>query len=139
MRFLLAMLLVTAACTPALQLTPSDADVVLSMQTLDAPDPGQPGSYDVLTLFYGSGTDKNRPEYRDSVAITTPTADLSKMVDLGRSAEERNEYWGFTPEEMTRVTFSTADVRAAGYSVIEMRRMGFRPKELREGGVSSSV
>lgn len=100
MRFLLAMLLVTAACTPALQLTPSDADVVLSVQTLDAPDPGQPGSYDVLTLFYGSGTDKNRPEYRDSVAITTPTVDVSKMVDLGRSAEERNEYWGFTPEEM---------------------------------------
>ena len=92
--------LAAAACTPALQLTPSDADVVLSMQTLDAPDPGQPGSYGVLTLFYGSGTDKNRPEYRDSVTITTPTVDVSKMVALGNSAKERNEYWGFTPEEM---------------------------------------
>ncbi|MCH1570279.1 MAG: hypothetical protein L7S64_02975 [Longimicrobiales bacterium] len=92
--------LAAAACTPALQLTPSDADVVLSMQTLDAPDPGQPGSYGVLTLFYGSGTDKNRPEYRDSVTITTSTVDVSKMVALGNSAKERNEYWGFTPEEM---------------------------------------
>ena len=92
--------LAAAACTPALQLTPSDADVVLSMQTLDAPDPGQPGSYEVLTLYYGSGTDKNRPEYRDSVAITTPTVDVSTMVALGNSAKERNEYWGFTPEEM---------------------------------------
>lgn len=92
--------LAAAACTPALQLTPSDADVVLSMQTLDAPDPGQPGSYEVLTLYYGSGTDKNRPEYRDSVAITTPTVDVSTMVALGNSAKERNEYWGFTPKEM---------------------------------------
>ena len=100
MSFLPAVLLAATACTPALQLTPSDADVVLSMQTLDAPDPGQPGPYDVLTLFYGSGTDKNRPEYRDSVTITTPTVDVSTMVDLGSSAKERNEYWGFTPEEM---------------------------------------
>ena len=100
MRFLPTVLLAATACTQALQLTPSDADVVLSMQTLDAPDPGQPGPYDVLTLYYGSGTDKNRPEYRDSVTITTPTVDVSQMVDLGNSAEERNEYWGFTPEEM---------------------------------------
>ena len=92
--------LLLGACTPALQLTPSDADVVLAHQALDAPDPGRPGRYRVLTLYYGSGTDKNRPEYRDSVAITTPTVDASKLVDLGSSADERNEYWGFTPEEM---------------------------------------
>ncbi len=96
----LAFALAAAACTPTLELTPSDADVVLSRQALDAPDPGQPGSYEVLTLYYGSGTDKNRPEYRDSVAITTPTVDVSKMVDLGGSAASRNEYWGFTPKEM---------------------------------------
>ncbi len=89
-----------AACTPALKLTPSDAGEVLSRQALDAPDPGQPGQYGVRTLYYGSGTDINRPEYRDSVAITTPTVDVSKMVSLGASAGERNEYWGFTPKEM---------------------------------------
>jgi hypothetical protein len=54
----------------------------------------------VLTLFYGSGTDKNRSEYRDSVAIETKPVDASRLVDLGRSAGERNDYWGFTPEEM---------------------------------------
>ncbi|MDX1495494.1 MAG: hypothetical protein R3253_15610, partial [Longimicrobiales bacterium] len=54
----------------------------------------------MLTLYYGSGDDKNRPEYRDSVAITTPKVDVSKMVDLGSSAASRNEYWGFTPENM---------------------------------------
>ncbi|NNL31430.1 MAG: hypothetical protein HKO77_10425 [Gemmatimonadetes bacterium] len=96
----LAVAVAVAACTPTLELTPSDAGVVLSRQALDAPDPSQTGEYGVLTLYYGSGTDKNRPEYRDSVAITTPAVDVSKMVDLGGSAAERNEYWGFTPEEM---------------------------------------
>ena len=89
-----------ASCTPALQLTPSDADVVLAHQALDAPDPGRPGPLRVLTLYYGSGTDKNRPEYRDSVSIRTDPVDASKLVDLGQSADERNDYWGFTPEEM---------------------------------------
>ena len=92
--------LTTAACTQALKLTPSDAARVLSRQALDAPHPGVPGSFEVLTLYYGSGTDKNRPEYRDSVTITTETVDASKLVDLGDSAEERNGYWGFTPREM---------------------------------------
>lgn len=100
MRFLPIMLLAVAACTPALKLTPSDADVVLSRQVLAAPDPGQTGPYGVRTLYYGSGTDKNRAEYRDSVSITTPTVDVSKMVSLGASADERNDYWGFTPKEM---------------------------------------
>jgi hypothetical protein len=90
MRYL-AIPILAAACAPTLELTPSDADVVLSRQALQAPDPGQTGPYSVLTLYYGSGTDKNRPEYRDSVTITT---------DLGSSADERNDYWGFTPEEM---------------------------------------
>ena len=88
------------ACTPALKLTPSDASVVLAQQALNAPDPGQPGRYDVLTLYYGSGTDKNRDAYRDSVTITTEPVDASKLVSLGGSASERNDYWGFTPKEM---------------------------------------
>ncbi len=92
--------LLAGACTPALKLTPSDASVVLSHQVLDASDPGLPGPHEVLTLYYGSGTDENRPEYRDSVAITTEAVDASKLVSLGASAKERNDYWGFTPKEM---------------------------------------
>lgn len=102
-RFLLvgaATLLAAASCTHALKLTPSDADVVLARHALDAPDPGRNGPHGVLTLYYGSGTDKNRPEFRDSVAIETEPVDASKLVDLGTSAKERNEYWGFTPKEM---------------------------------------
>ena len=92
--------LLISSCTPALKLTPSDAPVVLSRQVLDAPDPGRTGDFAVRTLYYGSGDDKNRPEYRDSVTITTETVDASKLVSLGASADERNDYWGFTPKEM---------------------------------------
>lgn len=89
-----------AGCAPALHLTPSDAPSVLAHQVLDAPDPGRPGPFGVLTLYYGSGLDKNRAEYRDSVAIRTEPVDASKLLSLGGAAKERNEYWGFTPEEM---------------------------------------
>ena len=99
-RGLLALTLTAAACAPALNLTPSDADTVLAHQALDAPDPGLPGSFGVRTLYYGSGTDKNRAEYRDSVSIRTPVVDASKLVDLGSTAEEREDYWGFGPDSM---------------------------------------
>ncbi|MDX1577094.1 MAG: MFS transporter [Gemmatimonadota bacterium] len=71
---------------------------MLSRQLLDAPHPGRPGPYRVARLFYGSGTDRNRAEYRDSVTIRTDPVDASKLVDLGEAADERNDYWGFTPE-----------------------------------------
>jgi dienelactone hydrolase len=99
-RLILGVVVGLGACTHALKLTPSDAGVVLSRQALAAPDPGQTGSHVVQTLCYGSGTDKNRSEYRDSVAIVTESVDASKLVSLGGSARERNDYWGFTPKEM---------------------------------------
>ncbi|MDH5590084.1 MAG: hypothetical protein OEZ65_13995 [Gemmatimonadota bacterium] len=91
--------LVSLACHGTLRLTPVDADRVLVHQVLDAPDPGVRGPYAVRTLYYGSGSDLRRPEYRDSVAIVTGVVDASKLVELGESAKERNAYWGFTPEE----------------------------------------
>ncbi len=87
-----------AACATSLDLTPSDAPTVLSGHHLDHPNPALPGPYDVLTLYYGSGTDRNRAEYRDSVAIVTEPVDASKLVSLGSSAKSRNEYWGFAPD-----------------------------------------
>lgn len=93
-------LLAIPACYPALKLEPNDAPQVLVAHALDAPDPSRPGPLPVGFLYYGSGTDRNRPEYRDSVALRTPTVDASKLVDLGQSARDRNRYWGFTPREM---------------------------------------
>jgi dienelactone hydrolase len=93
-------LLLLAACTPALRLARDDSDTVLARQLLDASDPRQPGPFQVQRLYYGSGTDRNRPEYRDSVMIRTEPVDASKLVDLGGSAKSRNDYWGFAPKEM---------------------------------------
>ena len=86
-------------CYGPLRLTPSDHATVLAEQRLEAEHPGTPGPYEVRRLYYGSGTDRRRPEYRDSVSIVTETVDASKLVSLGESAGERNGYWGFTPEE----------------------------------------
>jgi dienelactone hydrolase len=91
--------LAAAGCYAPIKLTPSDAPTVLSRQLLDAPDPGQPGPYAVKHLYYGSGTDRRRVEYRDSVAIKTTPVDASKLVDLKDDAKSRNKYWGFTPKE----------------------------------------
>ena len=71
------------ACAGSLDLTPSGAATVLSGHHLDHANPALPGPHDVLTLYYGSGTDKNRAEYCDSVAIVTQPVDASKLVDLG--------------------------------------------------------
>ncbi|MGD2070309.1 MAG: MFS transporter [Gemmatimonadota bacterium] len=97
---LLMAALALPGCRGSLQLTPSDYETVLAHQALDAPDPAAPGRYGVRRLYYGSGTDLRRPEYRDSVRLVTEAVDGSKLVDLGSSADERNEYWGFTPEAM---------------------------------------
>jgi len=86
-------------CRGTLELTESDHEEVLAHHGLDAPNPAEPGDHAVLTLYYGSGTDKNRAEYRDSVTVTTGTVDASKLVDLSNYEEdERNGYWGFSPD-----------------------------------------
>ena len=105
-------LLLFAGCRGPLELAPSDADDVLSRQLLEAPDPGRRGPLEVRTLYYGSGTDRNRPEYRDSVTYVTEPVDASKLVDLGSSAESRNSYWGFEPDRFplnARVWYPVGD------------------------------
>lgn len=86
-----------SACAGTIKLATNDADVVLNQQLLDAPSPGEPGPFTVKALFYGSGTDRRRPEFRDSVAFTTGSVDASKLISLGDQAKERNAYWGFKP------------------------------------------
>ena len=96
---LLALLpLALTGCMGALELAQDDSDSVLSRQLLQAESPLERGPYQVSSLYYGSGTDKNRAEYRDSVAFTAGAVDASKFVSLGSSAKSRNEYWGFKPD-----------------------------------------
>ena len=62
-----------SACTAPLKLAKDDSAVVLAHQSLTAPNPGERGSYAVKFLTYGSGTDKQRPEYGAQVTIKTKT------------------------------------------------------------------
>ncbi len=79
-----------------LRLAPSDAPRVLANRTITAPHPGRPGSFEVARLFYGSGSDKQRAEYRDSVSYRTKAVDASPFVSFTPSvAKSRKKYWGF--------------------------------------------
>ena len=79
--FLIASVVV-AGCAQPLKLTPDDSKIVLTHQLLDAPNPADKGPYAVKTLYYGSGTDKRRRYYRDSVAIKTKSVDASPFVSM---------------------------------------------------------
>jgi dienelactone hydrolase len=92
----LLLLAAAAACAPPLTLAKDDAHVVLARQTLAAPDPGARGPLAVRTLTYGSGTDRRRPGFRDSVTMRTRSVDASPFVSLEpAAAASRKKYWGF--------------------------------------------
>lgn len=65
------------------------------------PDPSKAGDHEVLTLTYGSGTDKQRSEFGAGAAFTTPTVDGSKLAkfDKGWGKWLRESYWGFDLKE----------------------------------------
>lgn len=69
---------------------------------LDAPDPSQVGTYEVATLFYGSGTDRRRPEYGEKVDLATDPVDASDLLTNlhGFKAWARRKYWGFEPKDL---------------------------------------
>ncbi len=69
---------------------------------LDAPDPSQAGPYEVATLFYGSGTDRRRPEYGENVDLQTEPVDASELLTnlKGFKAWARRRYWGFEPKSL---------------------------------------
>jgi dienelactone hydrolase len=64
---------------------------------LNVPDPTESGPYDVLTLSYGSGIDKQRPEFGEDATLLTGTVDGTPFLDgwEGISGWYRSRYWGF--------------------------------------------
>ncbi|MBE2224600.1 MAG: hypothetical protein IAF02_23880, partial [Anaerolineae bacterium] len=60
-------------------------------------DPGQPGSYAVQTLSYGSGKDGRRPQFGEAAALTTPVVDGTAIYPgySGPTAAYYRWYWGF--------------------------------------------
>src|SRR5579885_380761 len=96
-RFLPFAIVLAASCTQALKLTKDDSPTVLSHQLLTAPNPGERGPMTVKTMYYGSGTDKRRAEFRDSVTLKTRTVDASPFVSMEPDvAKAREKDWGFT-------------------------------------------
>jgi len=96
---LLGLLLVASAvgaCSQALKFSPDDSKTVLSQQTITAQNPAERGTHKVNTLFYGSGTDIRRREYKDGVSIKTKTVDASPFASItGAAVKTRKDFWGF--------------------------------------------
>lgn len=93
----LATLIGLSAClTQPPSLAPSDAVTVLATRTLTAPHPGTRGTFAVEHLFYGSGKDIRRAEYRDSITYRTGSVDASPFASFSAAAaKSRKSYWGF--------------------------------------------
>ncbi|MDD4032190.1 MAG: alpha/beta hydrolase, partial [Bacteroidales bacterium] len=65
---------------------------------LSLSDPSATGNYQVKTLFYGSGNDKQRSEYGKEVSLKTDSVDATPFFDQSKGFENklRKIYWGFT-------------------------------------------
>lgn len=77
-------------------------EYVLADRTLDLPNPGLPGDYQVLTLTYASGRDIRRPEYGTGTDLQSRSVDGSRLIDNwdGLSGWLRTSYWGFDATEL---------------------------------------
>jgi dienelactone hydrolase len=60
---------------------------------LQAPNPGEPGAFQVRTFFYGSGMDKRRPEFGDRAGFATSAVDGHLLLPGWNKL--RTWYWGF--------------------------------------------
>ena len=97
---LLVASVVVAGCAQPLKLSTDDSRVVLAHQLLDAPNPATRGTYAIRTLYYGSGSDKRRRAFRDSVTMKTKAVDASAFVSMTPElAKDRKGYWGFDAKQ----------------------------------------
>jgi pimeloyl-ACP methyl ester carboxylesterase len=95
-------LILLSACIQPLRLARDDSPTVLSQQLLTAPNPADRGAYAVGLMFYGSGRDKQRAVYRDSVTLRTRSVNGAKLVTAPTPAlgKSRKKYWGFGFDSM---------------------------------------
>jgi dienelactone hydrolase len=92
----MAVALLLQGCAQPLTIAQSDAATVLAHRTITAANPGLPGTMTVKTLYYGSGKDIRRPEFRDSVTYRTGTVDASPYARMEPpAAKSRKKYWGY--------------------------------------------
>jgi dienelactone hydrolase len=91
-----------ASCRPASLLVHDDSDVQLAHTSIAGPSTGDRGTFAVKFLYYGSGNDKNRPEYRDSVTIKTRPVNGTAFLKGGdpKELKSRWKYWGFDTKRL---------------------------------------
>ncbi len=96
LRFSTLATIALVACSQPLKLARDDSPTVLSHQTITAPDPADPGPLKVNRLYYGSGRDRQRSVFRDSVTMKTKPVDISPFASVAPdNADARKDYWGF--------------------------------------------
>ncbi|MBW2366604.1 MAG: hypothetical protein JRH15_01825 [Deltaproteobacteria bacterium] len=82
---------------------PVNSAAGIHIKKISLPDPSLPGDYKVLSMTYGSGTDKKRTEYGKNADIVTKTVDGSVFIKSwkGTLAEwDRVSFWGFDVDEL---------------------------------------
>ena len=103
MRHRLLFFLALTGCVQPLQLVEDTPDLA-RVPPLSAPNPADSGTHRVRFLYYGSGTDKRRKEYRDSVTLKTQPVDASKLLPQfereKKWARKREKYWGFSASNL---------------------------------------
>jgi len=81
----------------------AEAPPVAVRTTVDAPNPSEPGNFEVGTLFYGSGDDRRRSEFGAKVDLKTDPVDATPLVSAsGWKANLRESYWGFGLDRFPR-------------------------------------
>lgn len=80
---------------------PSAKEGLATLSGSGVEDPSSPGSFEIETFTYGSGTDKKRAEYGEGVKIKTPTVDASRLLPdwKGKKKKWREKFWGFGVKE----------------------------------------
>ena len=93
---------VASACIQPLRLARDDSPTVLSSVLLAAPNPADRGSFSVSTMYYGSGRDKQRAVYRDSVQLKTKPVNGAKLASApsAEADKSRKKFWGFGFDSM---------------------------------------
>ncbi len=63
-------------------------------------NPAELGPYEVLTLTYGNGSDRHRPEYGEDADLLTSSVNASAFVSIsGFEKFSREMFWGFDESE----------------------------------------
>lgn len=87
---------------PAGDINPWLASYVFEDRTLDLPNPGEAGPFEIESFTYGSGADLHRSEFAKDVTYKTKSVDGSKLVDRWEGAVgwARTKFWGFDHTEL---------------------------------------